>query len=188
MREPWQPFFCGPILAACCLACLTRVDWTLKIRCRKRPLPHRPNSPGSAILNTADSRCPAVPHELCSRARLPCTPVVADSGRAAHGAALSFQRNGSASASSATYSNCAGGGSTLDRNEVPLRESYGTGVAMPQSHTFDPARLVLQQPKCPKCGLPMWLARIEPDKPDHDRRTFECPSCEHSHTEVVKYK
>ena len=34
----------------------------------------------------------------------------------------------------------------------------------------------------------MWLARIEPDKPDHDLRTFECPDCEHTETKVVKFK
>ena len=34
----------------------------------------------------------------------------------------------------------------------------------------------------------MWLARIEPDGSNHDRRTFECPHCDHSITEIVKYK
>jgi hypothetical protein len=24
----------------------------------------------------------------------------------------------------------------------------------------------------------MWLSRIEPDEPNHDKRTFECPQCE----------
>ena len=24
----------------------------------------------------------------------------------------------------------------------------------------------------------MWLARIEPDEPDRDKRTFECPACD----------
>ena len=52
---------------------------------------------------------------------------------------------------------------------------------------FDPPRLVLSSPECPNCGAPMWLSRIEPDQPNHDRRTFECPQCDHSHTEVVKY-
>jgi hypothetical protein len=34
----------------------------------------------------------------------------------------------------------------------------------------------------------MWIARIEPDEPGHDRRTFECPECDHTIIEVVKYK
>ena len=34
----------------------------------------------------------------------------------------------------------------------------------------------------------MWLARIAPDRPDHDQRTFECPECDHAITEIVKYK
>ncbi len=32
------------------------------------------------------------------------------------------------------------------------------------------------------------LARIEPDMPDHDKRTFECAKCGNEHTEVVKFK
>ncbi len=30
--------------------------------------------------------------------------------------------------------------------------------------------------------------RIEPDKPKHDKRTFECPQCNHVLSEVVKYR
>ena len=59
---------------------------------------------------------------------------------------------------------------------------------MPQSDIFNSRKAVIDHPPCPKCGLPMWLARIEPDKLDHDLRTFECPSCEHTETKVVKYK
>jgi ribosomal protein S27AE len=33
---------------------------------------------------------------------------------------------------------------------------------------------------CPKCSTTMLLARIEPDIPGHELRTFECPRCEHS--------
>lgn len=47
---------------------------------------------------------------------------------------------------------------------------------------------VLQRPGCPRCGAPMWLTMIEPDRPDHDRRTFECADCEHSEKIVVKYR
>jgi hypothetical protein len=32
------------------------------------------------------------------------------------------------------------------------------------------------------------LARIEPDKPSHDKRTFECFDCDHVESMVVKYK
>jgi hypothetical protein len=34
----------------------------------------------------------------------------------------------------------------------------------------------------------MLLTRIEPDKPDHDRRTFECPECAYEESLVVKYR
>jgi transcription elongation factor Elf1 len=34
----------------------------------------------------------------------------------------------------------------------------------------------------------MLLARIEPEKPDHEQHTFECPTCEHSQTSLVAIK
>jgi len=34
----------------------------------------------------------------------------------------------------------------------------------------------------------MLLARIEPEKPGHEKHTFECPKCEHSQSSVVKIK
>jgi hypothetical protein len=46
----------------------------------------------------------------------------------------------------------------------------------------------LQRPGCPQCGEAMWLTCIEPDKPDHDRRTFECRRCQCETTQVVKYR
>jgi hypothetical protein len=59
---------------------------------------------------------------------------------------------------------------------------------MSQSQIFDPARLVLYQPTCQKCGARMWLVKIEPDAPSHDKRVFECQQCEEILTEVVKYR
>ena len=53
---------------------------------------------------------------------------------------------------------------------------------------FDPGTVEVVHPTCETCGAPMWLTRIEPDKPDHDRRTFECKACGHLVTEIVKYK
>ena len=44
------------------------------------------------------------------------------------------------------------------------------------------------RPPCPRCGTKMKLARIEPDKPDHDKRSFECEKCGNEHSEVVKFK
>jgi predicted Zn finger-like uncharacterized protein len=58
---------------------------------------------------------------------------------------------------------------------------------MRTSH-FVPSNEELAHPKCPNCGAQMWLARISPDKPGRDERTFECPQCNHSVTEIVKYK
>lgn len=54
--------------------------------------------------------------------------------------------------------------------------------------TAIPSPKVIDRPSCPKCGTKMMLRRIEPDAPDHDKRTFECPSCNHEETFVFKYK
>ena len=60
---------------------------------------------------------------------------------------------------------------------------------MPQSHVNDPPNLGDLSPRCIKCGLPMFLSRIEPaDEADHDRRTFECTTCRRSQTVTVMYK
>jgi uncharacterized protein YbaR (Trm112 family) len=61
-------------------------------------------------------------------------------------------------------------------------------MAMAQASEFDPARLVLSLPACPKCGGTMWLALIEAVDSDQDKRTFECPQCQHGYSEVVKYR
>jgi len=34
----------------------------------------------------------------------------------------------------------------------------------------------------------MWLACIEPDEPNHDKRTFECPVCPNITVKIVKYR
>jgi DNA-directed RNA polymerase subunit RPC12/RpoP len=44
------------------------------------------------------------------------------------------------------------------------------------------------RPVCSKCGAPLWLTRIEPDKPSFARRTFECPRCQSRISEVVELK
>jgi transposase-like protein len=44
------------------------------------------------------------------------------------------------------------------------------------------------RPACPRCGARMMLARIEPDSPGHERRTFECPSCEREEATVVAFR
>lgn len=43
-------------------------------------------------------------------------------------------------------------------------------------------------PPCPLCQGAMSLFRIMPEKPDHDRRTFQCTQCKHEHMLVVKYQ
>jgi len=56
---------------------------------------------------------------------------------------------------------------------------------MQQTQTM-PSLLGIGRPLCPRCGTRMMLARIEPDEPGHDLRTFECTDC--NHYEVVKIR
>ena len=42
--------------------------------------------------------------------------------------------------------------------------------------------------ECPRCSAQMYLARIEPEKPGYDLRTFECPMCQHVESAVVQFK
>jgi hypothetical protein len=53
---------------------------------------------------------------------------------------------------------------------------------------IDPYRYEMERPQCERCDISMWLARIEPDKPDHDKRTFECPACNAVIIQIVEYK
>src|SRR5882672_4476902 len=47
---------------------------------------------------------------------------------------------------------------------------------------------LIGRPACSNCDLRMALVRIEPDKTDHDVRTFECLRCGNEHSEIVKFK
>jgi Zn-finger nucleic acid-binding protein len=44
----------------------------------------------------------------------------------------------------------------------------------------------IERPTCPDCGQLMWIARITPDAPGYDKRTFDCPVCNISQTAVVR--
>ena len=55
--------------------------------------------------------------------------------------------------------------------------------------SHQPARhsAVINRPECSDCSMRMTLARIEPDKPDHEVHTFECLRCGYELSEVVKF-
>jgi hypothetical protein len=57
---------------------------------------------------------------------------------------------------------------------------------MPQFSIFDPRERPFDRPACPNCGCPMWLAIVEPDKPDHEKRSYECPRCQREQEHVVQ--
>ena len=71
--------------------------------------------------------------------------------------------------------------------EQALKRSLQSSV-MPQFSIFDPRERPFDRPACPKCECPMWLASIEPDKPDHDKRRHECPRCQYEEETVVRYR
>lgn len=57
-----------------------------------------------------------------------------------------------------------------------------------QSHSLSRTEKTIERPHCPVCGALMAIVSILPDKPDHDRRTFECAACSHTETMVFKFK
>lgn len=59
---------------------------------------------------------------------------------------------------------------------------------MSKLQSDDTRTMAAKRPSCPNCGTEMMISRIEPDKPDHDMRTFECPKCNHDVSLVVKYQ
>ena len=60
---------------------------------------------------------------------------------------------------------------------------------MPQAHRLNLfTKSPIGQWRCPKCGLPMFLACIEPAiEVDHERRTFECSTCAYGETITVNF-
>jgi len=58
---------------------------------------------------------------------------------------------------------------------------------MSQPQNFDPTNPPVGQRRCPKCGLPMVPAQIEPtERVFEDQRTFECVRCAYAETIVVQ--
>jgi hypothetical protein len=45
----------------------------------------------------------------------------------------------------------------------------------------------LMEAPCTKCGAKMLLARIEPDRPGYDFRSFECTKCNNVDQYIVEY-
>ena len=70
-----------------------------------------------------------------------------------------------------------------------LLDADGTtrSAAMQQSEVI-PQQYGPANPNCPDCGSRMFLAEIEPHKPDYDSRIFACPQCRIELVEIVKYK
>ena len=61
---------------------------------------------------------------------------------------------------------------------------------MPQPNHPDPSPLPpIARRRCPKCGLQMFLSRIEPsDQVDREERTYECAMCPYGETLTVKFR
>ena len=49
-------------------------------------------------------------------------------------------------------------------------------------------RRIPLQPRCPTCGVPMWLIRLTQDGQYQDLRTFRCQTCDRVESTVVKFK
>lgn len=49
--------------------------------------------------------------------------------------------------------------------------------------------VTVKLPRCTECGSSMYLSRIEPAKKEaHDLRTYECPICQHTEDQEVKFR
>jgi hypothetical protein len=44
----------------------------------------------------------------------------------------------------------------------------------------------IERPTCPKCRTKMRLFGIEPERPEYELRSFECPKCNHIQTAIGK--
>jgi hypothetical protein len=60
-------------------------------------------------------------------------------------------------------------------------------MSLPQPDPVLPAQSIVRPP-CPRCNDRMMLTRIEPHTPGYELRTFECPTCDYSGGEVVKFE
>jgi predicted RNA-binding Zn-ribbon protein involved in translation (DUF1610 family) len=63
----------------------------------------------------------------------------------------------------------------------------GRAMPRPSTDTSIGIAIAIACPECPKCGTQMMLARVMPESPGHEQRTFECPMCEHSESVLVKF-
>jgi hypothetical protein len=59
---------------------------------------------------------------------------------------------------------------------------------MPLSKIVASKPPLIERPLCPECSSLMWLARIMPDEPGYDLRTFECPECGHEIRKVFRWR
>jgi hypothetical protein len=73
----------------------------------------------------------------------------------------------------------------LSLYQAPVTEKTRRGVRKDQNL---PQQRIIGRPFCEVCKAQLWLAGIEPDKPDYDKRTFECPVCPNVTVKVVNYR
>jgi hypothetical protein len=52
--------------------------------------------------------------------------------------------------------------------------------------TLQPALAPFDRPLCPECDTPMFIVTVEPDGPNNESRTYECPRCKFIETNVVR--
>ncbi len=74
----------------------------------------------------------------------------------------------------------------MTESSVVLPPVQGATMTIYQPAT--PYSATIIRPPCSRCGTRMMLARIEPDAPGHDRRSFECSKCGNEHSEVVVFR
>jgi hypothetical protein len=65
---------------------------------------------------------------------------------------------------------------------------FSTGISADESSAMADVpkyKFVDSRPPCSKCGRPLMLTRIEPEKPGFDQRTYYCASCRTTETIIA---
>lgn len=68
----------------------------------------------------------------------------------------------------------------LPRHDVEHKAAHMMNYHLRTAHAD-----AIIRPHCPKCGTQLMLTRIEPNDPGQEKRTFECPNCEHAESIVA---
>ena len=68
---------------------------------------------------------------------------------------------------------------TLVGKQIGSTLGYGTPIVTQSTNPPQSTQTQSSVRGCPKCGTAMLLFGIEPDGPEHELQSFDCPKCQH---------